>query len=165
MSRCKPVPDGFNTVSAYLVVDDAAEALQFYAEAFGAEPGLRMSGPDGKGTLHAEMRIGGSTVMLSDANPIWGTRSPKLLGGSPATLHVYVEDADALFERATKAGCEVKFPISDTFWGDRYAKVSDPYGFEWGIATHIEDLSAEELERRKQEFFSHLGVEHCPGNE
>ena len=157
MSQVKPKPDGFATVSCYLVVENSLKAIDFYGKAFGAEPGDRMPGPDGESTMHAEMRLGDSTFMLTDANPQWGMKSAKELGGSPVTLHVYVEDADALFERAIKAGCEVKFPISDTFWGDRYGKLTDPFGIEWGIATHKEDLTEEELTRRGQEWFANMG--------
>lgn len=159
MAKVKPVPEGYSTVSAYLVVDNAEEALEFYAKAFGAEASARMPGPDGKSTMHAEMRIGDSSVMLSDANPQWGTKSPRQLGGSPVTLHIYVDDADALFDRAVKAGCEVKFPMSDAFWGDRYGKLEDPFGFEWGIATHKEDLTLDQLKQRAQEFFAQHGGE------
>jgi uncharacterized glyoxalase superfamily protein PhnB len=159
MSTVPPVPEGYSTVSSYLFVPNAVEAVAFYTEAFGAEPGGRLAGPDGKSTMHAEMRIGSSTVMLSDANPQWGTHTPIDLGGSPVNLHIYVEDADALFQRAVAAGCEVRFPITDTFWGDRYGKVVDPFGFEWGIATHMEDLTTEEMERRAREWFASMGKE------
>lgn len=153
MSDVKPVPDGFSTVSVYLVVPRATEAMAFYEKAFGATPGLRMTGPDGDATLHAELQIGDSTIMLTDENPDWNQRSPETLGGSAASLHMYVPDADAAFERAVAAGCEVEYPIDDTFWGDRYGKVRDPYGYTWGIATHKEDLSEDELGRRQSEFF------------
>lgn len=151
----QPIPEGFNTISAYLVVPNAVEALQFYQKALGAEPGMRMPGPAGENsTMHAEMRIGNSTVMLTDENPQWGSKSPKTLGGSPVSLHVYVNDADALFNRALAAGCEVQYPLNDTFWGDRYGKVLDPYGHSWGIATHKEDVPPEEMAKRAQEWMS-----------
>ena len=153
----KPVPDGFNTVSVYLVVKNAVEALDFYQKAFGAEAGERMPGPDGESTMHAEMRIGNSTVMLTDENPQWEMKSPLTLGGSPASLHIYVDDADKFFKRAVDAGCAVMVPIDDAFWGDRYGKVKDPFGHQWGIATHKEDLSPEEMGRRAAEFFSNMG--------
>jgi len=153
----KSVPDGFNTVSAYLVVKNAVEALEFYQKAFGAEAGARMPGPDGESTMHAEMRIGNSTVMLTDENPQWEMKSPATVGGSPASLHVYVDDADKAFNRAVEAGCTVAAPIMDAFWGDRYGKVKDPFGYQWGIATHKEDLSLEEMGRRAAEFFSSMG--------
>lgn len=152
----KPIPDGFNSVSAYLVVPNCEEALSFYEKAFGAKTVNRMRGPDGKSTIHAEMRIGNSTVMLSDENPEWGTKSARTLGGSPVSLHIYVEDADALFNRAVKAGCQVAYPMGDPFWGDRYGKVTDPFGLVWGIATHKEDLSEKELEKRGAEWFAQM---------
>jgi uncharacterized glyoxalase superfamily protein PhnB len=153
----KAVPDGFNTVSVYLVVKDAVEALDFYQKAFGAEAGHRMPGPDGKGTMHAEMRIGNSTIMLTDENPKWEMKSPSTLGGSPVSIHLYVKDADKVFQRAVDAGCTAIMPIMDAFWGDRYGKVVDPYGYQWGIATHKEDLSPEETGRRAVEFFANMG--------
>jgi PhnB protein len=152
----KPIPDGYNSVSAYLIVKNAAEALHFYKQALGAEPGVRMTGPDGKSTMHAEMHIGNSTVMLSDENPQWGAQSPETLGGSPSSLHIYVEDADALFKRAVEAGCEVVAPIMDAFWGDRYGKLKDPFGHQWGIATHIEDVPPEDMGRRAEEWFASM---------
>jgi len=156
MSTVKPVPDGFNTVSAYLVVPSSVEALAFYEKAFGAETCSRMPGPDGKSTMHAQMRIGDSMVMLTDENPQWQMKAPKTLGGSPASLHLYVENVDAVFERAVEAGCEVLFPVNDTFWGDRYGKVADPFGHQWGIATHKEDLSDEEVTRRGREWMKRM---------
>ena len=157
MSDVKPIPDGFNTVSTYLVVKSATEALSFYQKAFGAEAGHRMPGPDGESTMHAEMRIGNSTVMLTDENPQWNMKSPQTLGGTPVSLHVYVNDVDAFFARAVEAGCEVQAPLMDAFWGDRYAKLQDPYGHVWGVATHKEDLSPEEMGRRAAEFFKSMG--------
>ncbi len=162
MAQVKPIPEGFNTVSVCLVVPDAQEALRFYARAFGAETILRMPGPDGKGTMHAEMRIGDSTVMLTDENPQWNLKSPKTLGGSPVSLHLYVADVDAWFQRAVEAGCEVAFPLHDAFWGDRYAKVRDPYGHEWGLATHKEDLTPEQIAQRGRTFFEKLDTGCAP---
>ncbi len=157
----KPIPEGFNTVSVYLVVKNAVEALEFYQKAFGAEPGVRMPGPDGKSTMHAEMRIGNSMVMLTDENPQWEMKSPHTLGGSPSSLHIYVEDVDKYFNRAIEAGCEVKAPLMDAFWGDRFGKVTDPFGHEWGIATHKEDLSGEEIGKRAAEFFASMSGGDC----
>ena len=152
----KPIPDGFNTVNAYLVVKNAKEALDFYSRAFGAETVSRMPGPDGKSTVHAEMRIGNSTVMLTDENPAWEAKSPGTLGGSPASLHIYVHNADALFDRAVKAGCTVQMAMHDAFWGDRYGKVKDAFGYLWGIATHKEDLSPEEIGNRAAQYFASM---------
>jgi len=152
----KPIPEGFSTVSAFLIQEDSLRAMDFYQKAFGAEAGMHMPGPDGKGTMHMEMRIGDSTIMMTDENPQWNCRSPKSLGGSPVSMHLYVKDADALFNRAVAAGCEVEFPISDAFWGDRYGKVRDPFGHAWGIATHKEDLTLEQIGQRAAEFFKNM---------
>ena len=151
------IPKGCNTVNIYLVVKNAKEAMEFYRKAFGFEPGMRMPGPDGESTMHAEMHLGNSTIMLTDENPQWELKAPGTLGGSPASLHLYVDDADGLFQRAVTAGCEIKAPLADMFWGDRYGKVADPFGFQWGIATHTEDVEPEEMERRAKEFFSSMG--------
>ncbi|HXV77139.1 MAG TPA: VOC family protein [Candidatus Polarisedimenticolaceae bacterium] len=152
----KPIPEGFNTVSSYLVVSDAAKAIEFYAKAFGAERVNHMPMPGGKGTMHAEMRLGDSRFMLTDENPQWGTRSPKSLGGTPVSMHIYTRDADAMFKRAVGAGCEVQMPPTDMFWGDRYAKVADPFGHVWGIATHVEDVPDAELGKRAKKWFADM---------
>lgn len=156
MSGVKAVPDGFNTVNCYLVVPNAKEALEYYAEAFGAEIGCIMEMPGG-GTMHSEMRIGNSTVMLTDANPDWQKKSPADLGGSPVSLHLYVDDVDASFKRAVDAGCQVTFPPSDMFWGDRFGQVVDKFGHTWGIATHKEDVAPEEMGTRAEAFFAQMG--------
>ena len=152
----KPIPDGYNTVSTYLIVKNAKEATEFYRKAFNAEPGVSMPGPDGQGTMHAEIHIGNSAIMMSDENPQWHTKSPLTLGGVSASLHIYVDDADKQFNQAVEAGCEVLVPVHDAFWGDRYAKVKDPFGHEWGIATHKEDIPPEEMGKRAQEFFAKM---------
>lgn len=149
----RPVPTGFNTLSAYLIVPDVAKAMQFYAAAFGAEGGVCMSGPTPGSIMHAEMTIGDSTFMLSGESAQWGTKSPLTLSGTPVGLHLYVDDCDAAFARAEKAGCTVMFPLMDAFWGDRYGKLKDPFGHEWGIATHKEDVAPDEMERRAAEWF------------
>lgn len=159
MAKVKAVPDGFNSVSAHLVVRGAAQAIEFYKKAFGAEEISRMPGPDGKSLMHAEVKIGNSTVMLVDENPEWGMRSPQSIGGSPVTLHIYAEDADAIYDRAVKAGATATMPLMDAFWGDRYGKLTDPFGHEWGIAAHLEDLSPEEIGKRAQEWFAQMGAE------
>ena len=156
------IPHGFNTVSTYLIVKDAKKAIDFYQKAFGAEAGAHMPGPGGQGTMHAELRIGNSTVMLTDENPQWGMKAPPTLGGSPAGLHLYVDDADKAFQRAVDAGCTVKAPLMDAFWGDRYGKVTDPYGHEWGIATHVEDVEPKEMAKRAAAFFAQMGGGHSP---
>ncbi len=160
-SGVKAIPDGCSSVNVYLIVPNSVQALEFYGKAFGAEALMRMPGPDGQSTVHAEMRIGNSTVMLTDENPQWNAKSPQTLGGSPASLHMYVEDCDGLFKRAVDAGCTVEAPVQDMFWGDRYGKVKDPFGFTWGIATHKEDVGPEEMQQRAAEFFSKMGGGEC----
>jgi uncharacterized glyoxalase superfamily protein PhnB len=147
MSTVKPVPDGYHTVTPHLAVRDAAKAIAFYATAFGAEEILRMPGPGGV-VMHAEVRIGNSIVMLGEEAPQMGAVSPQTLGGSPVSLLLYVNDVDASFARAERAGCTVQQPLTDMFWGDRYGKLEDPFGHHWGLATHKEDVSPEEMAKR-----------------
>jgi len=147
MSKPDAIPKGFHTVTPHLVVKGGAEALRFYAKAFGAEEAYKIPGPGGS-VVHAEMRVGDSMVMLGEESPEYGALSPKTLGGSPVTIMLYVEDVDGWYARATKAGCETKMPPTDMFWGDRYCKLADPYGHNWAIATHKEDVSPEEIGRR-----------------
>jgi PhnB protein len=146
----KPVPEGFHTVTPQLTLDDAARAIDWYKTALGAEEVSRHAGPDGK-IMHAELRIGDSRIMLNDA--VMGGKGPKALGGSPASLWIYVEDCDTLFNRAVKAGGEIRMPMGDQFWGDRCGAVVDPHGFTWTIATRKEDLTQDEMEKRGAEFF------------
>ncbi len=159
MSHVNPIPDGCNTVNAYLIVKDGQAAIDFYQKAFGAQGGMCMPGPGGKGIMHAELHIGNSTIMLSEENEQWGTRSAETMGGSPVSLHIYLEDVDQAFEQAVQAGCTVVAPVMDTFWGDRYGKVSDPFGFQWGIATHLEDVAPEEMGRRAEQWFQQAAPE------
>jgi uncharacterized glyoxalase superfamily protein PhnB len=140
----KSPPAGYHTVTPSIIVRGAAEAIEFYKRAFGAEEVSRMTGPDGT-VMHAEIRIGDSTVMLGDENPQWGTLSPLSTNGLPGSLHLYVDDADAAFDRALRAGAKVRYPLEDAFWGDRYGKVTDPFGHEWGIATRVKDLTLDEM--------------------
>lgn len=148
-------PAGFHTVTPALIVRDAARALDFYSRAFGAEEVTRMVGPDG-GIMHAEFRIGDSNIMLGEENEQWGTKSPLSTNGNSVTLHLYMPDADAAVARAVKAGAKVSMPLEDAFWGDRYGKVTDPFGHEWGIATHVKDLSNEEMERAGKEWMAKM---------
>jgi PhnB protein len=143
----KPVPDGYRTVTPYLIVTGAAKALEFYQQAFGAEERVRMPGPDGR-IMHAEIRIGDSMVMLADEFPQMGVRSPQTIGGTPVGLCLYVENVDALYERALSAGAKVDRPLQNQFYGDRSATLIDPFGHKWTIASHVEDVSPEEMERR-----------------
>ncbi len=145
----KPVPEGFHTVTPHLVIKGAAAAIEFYKKAFGAEEVLRMPG-QGDGIMHAEIRIGDSHIMLNDEFPEFGKKGPLSIGGTPVTLHLYVNDVDAVFARAVKAGAKVTMPVADMFWGDRYGALEDPYGHHWSIGTHKEDLTPEEcMERAK----------------
>jgi PhnB protein len=156
-TRAPAIPQGFRTVTPHLTVRGAAEAIDFYIRAFGAQERGRMPGPDGKVIMHAELRIGNSIVFLADEFPDRGCRAPQTLGGTTGALHLYVKDVDRAFQRAVAAGAEVRMPATDMFWGDRYAKVADPFGHEWGLATHKENLSAREIGRRAQAFFSKTG--------
>ena len=149
-----PIADGCNSVNAYLVVKDAQAAIDFYQKAFGATVSCVLPLPGDQGIMHAEVRIGNSTVMLGDENPQWGTKSPETLGGSPVSLHIYVPDVDAAFQTAIDAGCTSVSPVADMFWGDRTGKVADPFGYQWGIATHTEDVSDEDMQTRAQEWFA-----------
>jgi len=143
----KPIPDGYHSVTPYLIVDGAARALEFYAKALGAKETLRMPGPGGR-IGHAEMRIGNSMIMLADENPDMDARSPKSVGGTPVSLMVYVEDVDKVFASAVKAGATVRRPLSNQFYGDRTGGITDPFGHSWYLATHIEDVAPEEMEKR-----------------
>jgi PhnB protein len=145
----KPVPENYHSVTPYLVVDGAAKAIDFYKRAFGATELMRMPAPEDK-IGHAEIKIGDSVVMLADAVKEMGHKSPKTLGGSPITLLIYVEDADATVAGALKAGAEVTRPLENQFWGDRMGGVSDPFGHQWFVATHVEDVSPEEMQRRME---------------
>ena len=146
-------PPGYHSVTPALVVRDAAAAIDFYTRAFGAEEVDRMLGPDGS-IMHAEIRIGDSVIMLGEENVQWGTRSPQSLGGVHGSLHIYVENVDASFERALEAGATLRYPLEDAFWGDRYGKVTDPFGHEWGIATRVKEMSHEEMEAAGKEWMA-----------
>jgi uncharacterized glyoxalase superfamily protein PhnB len=147
------LPAGYHSVTPAIIVRDAAAAIDFYKRAFGAEELNRMAGPDGS-IMHAEIRIGDSLIMLGEENEQWGTRSPLSTNGVHGSLHLYVEDADASFERAIEAGATVRYPLEDAFWGDRYGKVTDPYGHEWGIATRVKNLSDAEMQSAAQEWMA-----------
>jgi uncharacterized glyoxalase superfamily protein PhnB len=155
MATVKPIPEGLHTITPSLVIQGAAKAIDFYVKAFGATERGRFEGPGGS-IMHAELKIGDSVVMLTDEMPEMGARGPKTLGGTPVTLHIYTEDADALFARATRAGATVKMPMMDAFWGDRYGVVSDPFGHQWSIATHKKDLSVDEMKRGAEEAFAKM---------
>jgi len=143
----KPIPEGYHTATPYLAVDDAAEALEYYKKAFGAKERGRMEAPDGK-IGHAEIQIGDSLVMLSDPFPQASTRTPKELGGTTASVFLYVENVDAFVQRAVDAGATVSMEVADQFWGDRFGTITDPFGHSWSVATHIEDVPPEEMAER-----------------
>jgi PhnB protein len=142
----KPIPEGAHTIAPHLTIEGAADAIEFYKKAFGAKEMMRMPASDGKRIMHASLKIGDSTLMLNDSFPEWGgTGGPKTLGGTPVTVHLFVEDCDAVFNRAVAAGATVTMPVSDMFWGDRYGRITDPYGHNWSIATHKKDLTPAEI--------------------
>src|SRR5437867_4774939 len=154
MTQVKSIPSGFHTLTPYLVVRGAARAIEFYKKAFGAEELARMPGPDGKTIGHAELKVGDSVFFLSDECPGMGCQSPETLKGTTQALHIYVQDVDAAFDQAVAAGATVKMPVADMFWGDRFGKLADPFGHEWSLGTHKEDLSPEEIDRRAKAFFA-----------
>jgi PhnB protein len=143
----KHVPDGYHTAIPYLVVDGAARALDFYTQAFGAKELMRMPGPDGR-IGHAEIMIGDSHIMLADEHPEQGHRGPKSFGGSPVGIMLYVEDVDTMFRTALSLGATETRAVENQFYGDRMGSLTDPFGHNWMIATHFEDVSPEEMERR-----------------
>ena len=150
-----PIPDGYHTLTPFLTVRDAARAIEFYKQAFGAKERGVMKGPDGK-IMHAELMIGDSIIMLSDEFPEFGALSPLSTGGAGMGLHIYIDGVDAAFDRAVKAGAEVEMPVMDQFWGDRYGKLKDPFGHKWSIATHTADLSAEEMKQGMEEAMAQM---------
>ncbi|HEX3394100.1 MAG TPA: VOC family protein [Acidimicrobiales bacterium] len=147
MADVKAIPEGYPQVIPYLAVDGAGEAIEFYGAVFGATERVRMPMPDGR-VGHAELQIGDSVVMLADENPDMGVQGPKSVGGTPVTLSVYVEDVDQVFDKATAAGASVLRPVDDQFYGDRSGQFEDPFGHRWSVATHVEDVSPEEMQRR-----------------
>ena len=149
MAKVKPIPEGHNRVSPYLIVAGADRALDFYKQAFGATELFRHNGPDGK-VGHAEVRIGDTVVMIADEHPDFGAHGPGKFGGSPVSLHMYVEDVDAVADRAVKAGAKITRPVADQFYGDRLGTLEDPFGHTWHVSTHVEDVSMEELSRRAE---------------
>jgi uncharacterized glyoxalase superfamily protein PhnB len=151
----KPIPDGFHSLTPHIVVPDGAHAIEFYKKAFGAHEIFRMLAPDGKSLMHAQLKIGDSVLMLGgEFGP--DCRSPKGYGGTSVFLHIYTDHADALFDRAVKAGCTVHMPMADAFWGDRYGQLEDPFGHKWSIAAHQHDLTPEQMAANAKEFFAKM---------
>ncbi|MGH7163711.1 MAG: VOC family protein [Planctomycetota bacterium] len=149
----KPIPDGYHTATPYLIVKGAARAIDFYKQAFGAEEIMKIGGPGGT-VAHAEIKIGDSRIMLSDEHPEMGYKGPQAYGGSPASLHLYVENVDRAFPRAIAAGAKEKTAVQDWFYGDRSGTVTDPFGHVWTLSTHKEDVPPAEIERRAANFMT-----------
>jgi len=154
--KVSPVPRGYHTVTPHLVCRGAADAMAFYQKAFGAREIMRMPMPDG-GIAHAEMQIGDSRIMLGDEAPAMGASAPPTVGGSSVNIFLYLKDVDKVFAQAKAAGATVDMPPTDMFWGDRYAKLTDPFGHKWSMATHVEDVPPKEMARRSAEFMSAQG--------
>jgi PhnB protein len=148
--KVKPIPDGYHNVTPYLIVDGAAKALDFYKQAFGAKERMRMGSPGGK-VGHAEIQIGDSVIMLADEHPEMDARGPRAFGGSPVTVHLYVDNVDATVKSAEAAGAKIMRPVQDQFYGDRSGTIEDPFGHRWHVSTHVEDVPPDEMERRAAE--------------
>ena len=146
MAQIKPIPEGMHSVTPHLVCAGAADAIEFYKKAFNATEVGRLPGPKGK-LMHAMLRIGDSSLMLVDEMPEGNALGPKALKGSPVTIHLYVDDVDAVVKRAVAAGAKITMPIDDMFWGDRYGRLEDPFGHQWSVATHKRDLSVDEMQQ------------------
>ena len=146
----KPIPDDYPRVTPYLFIDGASAAIDFYCSVLGARERMRMPGPDGT-VFHAEIEVGDSMIMLGEQNPDMDVRGPRAIGGTPMMLHVYVEDADRVFEQAIGAGAKALRPVEDQFYGDRSGQFEDPFGHRWSVASHVEDVSPEEMGRRMAE--------------
>jgi PhnB protein len=146
MTTVQPIPQGFHTITPYLHVYDAQAAIEFYKRAFGATEHCILPGPNNK-VMHASVQIGDSILMLSDECREFGALAPTSLGGSPVSIHLYVEDVDAAFEKAVLAGATIEMPVQDMFWGDRYGRLTDPYGHRWSLATATRQVSPEEMEK------------------
>ncbi len=153
MADVQPSPEVMHTVTPHLICEGAAAAIEFYKQAFGAVELSRQEAPNGK-LLHATLRIGDSAIFMADANPEWQSKGPKELGGTPVVIHLYVEDVDAVVAQATEAGGTVVMPVQDTFWGDRYGVLTDPFGHSWSVASHIRDVPLEEMDKAAQEMFA-----------
>jgi PhnB protein len=149
MAAAKPIPDGYHSVTPYLTLKSADAAIKFYEKAFGAKEILRLPLPN-NGVAHAEIQIGNSRVMMADEMPAYGNKSPESLVGSPIALAIYVEDVDSAFDKAVMAGATVKRPLTDQFYGDRAGTLLDPFGYQWSLMTHKENVSLEEIQQRMQ---------------
>jgi uncharacterized glyoxalase superfamily protein PhnB len=150
----KAIPEGYQSVTPMFVFKDARKAIEFYKRAFGAQERFVMPGPDGKGVMHAELRIGSSIIMMGEEHPQETCKSAETIGGSPVSFYLYLENVDEAFRIALEAGAEVRMPVQDMFWGDRAGTVQDPFGFSWTLATHIKDLTPQEIQQGAQAFFA-----------
>jgi PhnB protein len=153
MGDVKPIPDGYPQITPYLAIDGASDAIDFYTRVFGAKERMRMAGPDGK-VGHAELEIGDSLIMLADEFPDMGNRGPKTIGGTPVTISIYVEDVDDVFEQAINAGATELRAVENQFYGDRSGQFEDPFGHRWSVATHVEDVPPDEMQKRAAEVMS-----------
>ncbi len=151
MAKAKPIPDGYPRLAPYICVDGATRAIEFYATVFGAKERMRMPSPGGK-VGHAELELGDAVIMLADEHPEMGFVGPKTVGGTPVTLHLYVENVDDVFARALKAGAKSIRDVANQFYGDRSGQFEDPFGHRWNVATHVEDVSPEEMAKRAAKF-------------
>ena len=149
----RSIPEGYHSITPYLIISEAARAIHWYKTAFGAEEILRMDDPNGSKVTHAELKIGDSHIMLADEYPAMGYRSPKTLGGAGISLLLYVKDVDKVVKHAVEAGAKLERPVQDQFYGDRTGTIQDPFGHVWSIATHIEDVSPEEMQERSKKAF------------
>jgi PhnB protein len=155
-TKVKPIPDGFHTITPYLTVKGGAQAIDFYKRAFGAKERFRMTSPDGKSIGHAEVFIGDSIVMLADESPTWGKQSPESLKGTSVSMLIYVEDVDTAFKRAVDAGAKVLMPVQNQFYGERSGCVQDPFGHQWTLMTHVEDVPPDEMKKRAEAFYAKM---------
>jgi len=152
----RPIPDGYHSITPTLTVRDAAKAIEFYKNAFNAQEMNRFPGPDGKGIMHAEIKIGDSRIMLNEESPQMNNKSPQSTGGPTGGIFLYVENADGVYNKAVSAGGKVTMPIDDAFWGDRAGGIEDPFGHRWMIATHKKDMTTQEMHKAGQEFMESM---------
>lgn len=152
----KAIPEGYHSVTPYLVFKDARKAIEFYKRAFGAQERFAMPGPDGKGVMHAELQIGNSIIMMSEENSQQPCKSAETTGGSPVSFYLYLENVDEAFPIALEAGAEARMPVQEMFWGDRAGTVQDPFGYSWFLATHTRDLTMEEIRQGAQAMFAEM---------
>ena len=157
MAKPAPIPPGFHTLTPHLVQKDSTAAIDWYKKALGAEEVFRMAGPGGRGVGHAQMKVGSSTFMMADEFPGMNLKSPQSVGSSTVGLHLYVTDCDAAFKRAVDAGAKPTMPPVNMFWGDRYAKFTDPFGHEWSVATHVEDVPPQDMGKRAEAAYAQMG--------